>query len=238
VPPNSCSEACDDAAITFIAPAFTYNGLPYDRVTMATNGYLVAGSDAPIRILNQRFPDEDPPNNMIAPYWTDLDLDGSGAADDGAGTWYAAYITTGPDSPTWFVAEWTDAARYAADPASSHHTFQVWIEGGSDRIHMVYGPNSPIENRVTVGAENADGTAGSNYYVNTTPAIPGDEEGTPPVEGDVLGVFSTAEERSAHTITFQLRGARVGHYVNVAEMTANTFTGTNIAVAPVEVVQP
>jgi hypothetical protein len=79
---------------------------------------------------------------------------------------------------------------------------------------------------------------GANYYVNTTPATPGDEEGTPPVEGDVLGVFSAPEQRSAHTITFQLRGDRVGQYATAAEMTANTFAGTNIAVAPVRVVEP
>ena len=28
VPPSSCTETCDDAAITYIAPAFTYNGFP------------------------------------------------------------------------------------------------------------------------------------------------------------------------------------------------------------------
>jgi hypothetical protein len=235
VPPSACTETCDDAAITFIAPSFNYNGLAYDRVTMTTNGYLIIGSDNAIRIFNQRFPDPAVPNNVIAPYWTDLDLDGNAPDDAGGGTWYAAYVSTGPTSPTWFVAEWTAAVRYGRSAAESHHTFQVWIEAGSDHIHMVYGPNSSIEDRVTVGAENANGTAGANYYVDTTSATTGDAVGTPPVEGDVLGVTSAPEERSAHTISFRLRGDRVGQYVNVAEMTANAFAGTNIAVAPIQV---
>ena len=79
---------------------------------------------------------------------------------------------------------------------------------------MAYGPNSPIEDRVTVGAENADGTAGGNYYVDTSPATIGDEEGTPPLEGDVLGMFSAPAQRSAATITYQLRGDKVGKYAN------------------------
>ena len=141
------------------------------------------------------------------------------------------------DPRTWFVAEWADAARYGRSAADSHHSFQVWIAGGSDQIHMAYGPNSPIEDRVTVGAENADGTAGGNYYVDTSPATIGDEEGTPPLEGDVLGVFSAPAQRSAATITYQLRGDKVGKYANIAELTSSTFAGTNIVVTPVEVVR-
>jgi uncharacterized repeat protein (TIGR01451 family) len=238
VPPSECSETCDDAAITFIAPGFTYNGLPYDRVTMTTNGYLIVGSATDIRIFNQRLPNPTPPNNVVAPYWTDLDLDGSAPDDAGGGTWYAAYVTAGPSSPTWFVAEWTDAVRYRRTQADSHHTFQVWIEGGSDHIHLVYGTNSSIEDRVTVGAENLDGTVGTNYYVDTTSATVGDGLGTPPTEGDILGVFSAPEERSTATIRYRLRGDKVGKYANVAELTSSTFAGTNILVTPVKVVKP
>ena len=237
VPPSPCTATCDDAAITYIAPAFTYNGVSYDRVTITTNGYLIVGDATDLAIFNQRLPNPIAPNNVVAPYWTDLDLLGSAPDDPGGGTWYAAYVTFQGDPRTWFVAEWADAARYGRSAADSHHSFQVWIAGGSDQIHMAYGPNSPIEDRVTVGAENADGTVGGNYYVDTSPATIGDEEGTPPLEGDVLGIFSTPAQRSAATITYQLRGDKVGKYANTAELTSNTFAGTNIVVAPVEVVQ-
>jgi subtilisin family serine protease len=237
VPPSPCTPSCDDVAITYIAPAFTFDGVSYDRVTITTNGYLIIGDDTTLAIFNQRLPNPFVPNNVVAPYWTDLDLLGSAPDDPGGGAWYAAYVTFQGDPRTWFVAEWADAARYSRSAAESHHSFQVWIEGGSDQIHMVYGPNSPIEDRVTVGAENADGTVGGNYYVNTTPATPGDEEGTPPLEGDVLGIFGTPEQHSTATITYQLRGGKVGKYNNTAELTSSTFAGTNIVVTPLEVVR-
>jgi hypothetical protein len=237
VPPNPCTPSCDDVAITYIAPAFTYDGISYDRVTLTTNGYLIVGDDATVAIFNQRLPNPFVPNNVVAPYWTDLDLLGSAPDDPGGGAWYAAYVTFQGDPRTWFVAEWADAARYSRSAAESHHSFQVWIEGGSGKIHMVYGPNSPIEDRVTVGAENADGTVGGNYYANTTPATPGDEEGTPPLEGDVLGIFGTPAQLSTATITYQLRGENVGKYKNTAELTSNKFAGTNIVVTPLEVVR-
>jgi len=207
-------------------------------VTITTNGYLTIGGASAVAFFNQHLPNPIEPNNVVAPYWTDLDLLGSAPADTGGGTWYAANVTFQGDPRTWFVAEWADAARYGRGSAVSHHSFQVWIAAGTDQIHLAYGPNSPIEDRVTVGAENADGTAGGNYYVNTTPATIGDEEGVPPVEGNVLGVFSTPAQHSAATITYQLRGQKVGKYANIAELTSSTFAGTNIAVAPVEVVEP
>jgi hypothetical protein len=205
---------------------------------MTTNGYLIVGGARADAIFNQHLPNPLAPNNVVAPYWTDLDLLGSAPNDPGGGTWYAAFVTFQGDPHTWFVAEWADAARYGRSPTDSHHTFQVWIEGGTDLIHMAYGPNSPIEDRVTVGAENADGTAGGNYYVNTSSATIGDEEGMPPLEGDVLGVFSTPAQFSSATITYQLRGEKVGKYANTAELTSSTFAGTNIVMTPVEVVRP
>ena len=60
---------------------------------------------------------------------------------------------------------------------------------------------------------------------------------TPPVEGDVLGVFSAPSQRSTATITYQLRGDKAGKYANIAELTSSTFAGTNIVVAPVKVVE-
>jgi uncharacterized repeat protein (TIGR01451 family) len=238
IPPNECTATCDDAANTYTTPAFTYNGAQYDRVTVTTNGYLMIGGGIDIRIFNQRLPDPTEPNNVVAPYWTDLDLLGSAPNDGGGGAWYAAYVTFQGDPRTWFVAEWAGAARYGRDPTVSQHTFQIWIEGGSDKIHMAYGPNTAIEDRVTVGAENVDGTVGGNYYANLSPATPGQAVGTPPLEGDVLGISTTAEQRSTHTISYRLRGDKTGKYANAAELTSDVFAGTNVAVAPFEVVRP
>jgi len=73
---------------------------------------------------------------------------------------------------------------------------------------------------------------------STAPSLQPETEGTPPVEGDVLGVFSVPSQRSIATITYQLRGDKAGKYANIAELTSSTFAGTNIVVAPVKVVEP
>jgi subtilisin family serine protease len=43
-------------------------------------------------------------------------------------------------------------------------------------------------------------------------------------------------QHSSHVISFQVRGKKPGDYLNIAEMTANTFAGTNIATAQVKVI--
>jgi hypothetical protein len=238
IPPLPCDAACDEVAATFeVTRTFTYNDVVYNRVTMTSNGYLIVGSGTKIEYFNQRFPDPSVPNNVIAPYWADLDLHGMQTNDGGGGSWYAAYVSA-PGLPTWFVAEWTDAVRYGHSPLESHHTFQIWIEMNSDRIHLVYGPNSAIEDNVTVGAENSDGTIGGNYYVDTIGGDGANGQGTPPAEGDVLKLEAVPEARSSLTFSFRARGRRVGMYSNIVEMSANTFAGVNIVTAPVVIVEP
>ena len=53
----------------------------------------------------------------------------------------------------------------------------------------------------------------------------------------MLGIFSTPAKYSAATITYQLRGDKVGKYTNIAELTSSTFAGTNIVATPLEVVE-
>ncbi|MFN8503947.1 S8 family serine peptidase [Kouleothrix sp.] len=236
VPPSSCDSTCDDVSISYVTPAFSYNGATYDHVTVVSNGYLIVGDHREISIFNQKFPDKNAPNNVVAPYWADLDLDGTAPNDSGGGTWYAAYVSAGAGSPTWFVAEWADAALYNRPPDQSHHSFEVWIEGGSGRIHLAYGPNSPAEDRLTVGAENIDGSSGGNYYVDTLSGDGANGKGTPPAEGDVLNVAAVPEQLSGHTISFLLRGKRLGAYEYAVELTADTFEGVNIATQPLTVV--
>jgi len=238
IAPAPCDAVCDDVSITYLAPPFIYNGAAYDHITMTSNGYLIVGSATENRIFNQHFPDPTVPNNVIAPYWADLDLDGMQPDDPGGGQWYAAYVRAGQDSPTWFVAEWTNVAGFTRNPLESHHTFQAWIEGGSDHVYLVYGPNSVTEDKVTVGAENSDGTAGANYYVDQLTGNDPHGEGTPPVEGDELKVAGVPEVRSSYTFSFRARGRRIGRYSNIAEMSASSFAGINIVVAPVTIVEP
>lgn len=146
VAPSACDNSCDETAITFVTPTFSYAGATYDRATMTTNGYLIVGARNEVRIFNQDLPDPTVPNNLIAPYWADLDLDGSSPTDPGAGA-VCRWRRGRPGSPTCLPSG--PGAALWAQSGRPYHSFEVWIEGGSDRIHLVYGPNSPTEDRLT-----------------------------------------------------------------------------------------
>src|SRR5258708_23528538 len=65
----------DETLANFAVPAFLYAGDTYTRIGMVSNGYLVLGGgiSSDIQFINQRFPNPAPPNNVLAPFWTDLD---------------------------------------------------------------------------------------------------------------------------------------------------------------------
>ena len=229
VKPSPCGNVCDEVALTYKTAQFSFNGASYTSVTMVSNGYLILGDKAVISPDNEEFPSTTTPNNVIAPYWTDLDLRGTLANDPGGGTWSAANVTSTNGSTTWFVAEWNNVPRFGRDPAVSHHSFQIWIELGSDRIHMAYGPNTAAEDRLTVGGENSDGTIGTTYYVDTVEGDGARGTGTLPGAGSILSITPAAAQRSPHTITFLLRGDTPGSYRLNTELRASIFDGTNIA---------
>ena len=230
-----CSSLCDETGIILDLGAvgldFSYGGVTYSTMTMVSNGYLIVGDGTTLSFINQRLPDPAPPNNVIAPYWTDLDLDGTAPDDGGSGTWYFAVLTDTETNIDYLVAEWKDVAQFGI-PGSAH-SFQIWIRAGSSEIFMVYGPTTATASPLTVGAENQDGSVGDNYYVDLTPAGI-DGEGTAPIEGDELAVI-TEFTPATYAIRFEARGVRRGIYLNTVEMTSNIFEGTSLASAEVRV---
>ena len=57
-------------------PAFVYNGETYTSVGVDSNGYLIAGGGTAEdnNCCNlPRDPEPARPNNVLAPFWTDLD---------------------------------------------------------------------------------------------------------------------------------------------------------------------
>jgi uncharacterized repeat protein (TIGR01451 family) len=174
VPPQGCPSDCDDGGFIWTGlPPFTYNGASYDSLILSVNGTIEAGlaSLSTAGAANTDMPASTLPNNLIAPYWRDLNL------GDG-GQWYLAFLTDGPFG--WLVIEWEDVPEFGNTDAA---TFQVWIEvDGSPtapNIHFTYDRLDDPTGNFTVGAENAEGTDGDAYYYNG--------DGTAPVVGvDVL----------------------------------------------------
>jgi hypothetical protein len=208
----------DDTITNFNVPAFSFAGNTYSQVGFSSNGYVVigGGSGPDNSINNQNFPDANRPNNTLALFWTDLNPAAAGAMRIGT-------LTDGSD--TWIVMDWQGVREFST--AGNLHSFQVWIGVNSDAnpgedVSYAYGPNTGAGDGgfTSVGAENLFGNRGQNTYFNGT--------GTLPTNGTQLRVTGTPGVSSSHTITFMAEGVSLGNYVNYAEMTADTFFGTNI----------
>ena len=220
VPPFGCPSNCDDGAWIVNVNPFNYNGNSYSQVILSVNGTLEAGvaSSSAAPPSNSGMPSGTPPNNLLAPFWTDLDL---GADGDGA-EWYVASLSAGSDNFTVF--EWNNVPRWG-DP-SQRYTFQIWIWSnapqGADNIWYVYADVGGSANPATVGAENFDGSVGSSYYF--------DGAGTEPAVGTDLAVRAT--QGGTATFTFQAEVDSCDELVvNKAEIDHDDGTDKAIAVS-------
>lgn len=205
----------DEEIINFNVPAYRFNGKTYTAVGVDSNGYLVAGTatSEDNECCNlPAGPDPAPPNNMMAPFWTDLD--GTGAQGVYAGT-----LTDGVN--TWLVVEY----RVNVFGTSSGRVFQVWVGvDGTQDITYAYDPGNlpadPSGQPFLVGAENE---SGQGDMAATLPTGDLRVTSTDPVPGD--------------TVTYELtvRGDSRGTGQVTTEMNASGVPGTTIVRTPVEV---
>ncbi|GAA3213258.1 S8 family serine peptidase [Dactylosporangium siamense] len=153
----------DEQLINLNTPPFMFNGTSYTSLGVDANGYLVAGGGTPednnCCDLTQ-IPDPARPNNLIAPFWSDLD--GGGAPGI-----FSAVLTDGVSS--WIVVEW----RVYVFGTNSLRRFQVWLGvNGVQDIQFAYdfsAIGAPFGQPFLIGAENADGTAGAALPRGTVP---------------------------------------------------------------------
>ena len=203
----------DETIVNFTVPPFEYAGESYSRIGIVSNGYAVigGGDSADVDFINTDLPNPAVPNNVIAPYWTDLN-------PAFGGEMYAAIVTAGPNQ--FLVLEWEDVREFS-DPDTA--TFQIWIGlGASQDISFAYDAIGDGEGGfLTVGAENAFGNRGNAWYFDGT--------GTLPSSGSDLRVIGVpGEPGETHTITFDATGAKPGAYVNEAWITSDAFSGISI----------
>jgi hypothetical protein len=210
---------CDDGAWGLALPAIDFNGVTYGSAIMSVNGTLEVGtaSGSASSFANQNLPDPIPPNNILAPFWRDL----NGCPGDGSeGNLYAATLSAGPNQ--WFVVEWEDIPFFGV-PIKS--TFQIWMgtnaSAGGNTIHYTYARLDDATANYTVGAENASGTLGDSYYYNGA--------GAQAAVGTDLEVVSVAG--GSATLGFQVvTDCSVNPTVNTGETENAGNTETAIAV--------
>ncbi|WP_371375107.1 S8 family serine peptidase [Thalassotalea aquiviva] len=154
VAPLSLPGNCDDGGSIFQGlPSFDFAGNSYSSVIMSVNGGIEVGtaSSQALPASPQLLPDPAVPNNIVAPYWTDLNL------CDG-GNWYVAVLNAGPAQ--FIVFEWENVPFYNNPNTAS---FQIWILVGSEQMWIAYGDVASSPYPVSVGVENDNGTLGGSY---------------------------------------------------------------------------
>lgn len=164
----------DEGIVDFNVPAFTFGSEVYDRIGVVSNGYIVVGDSSASDVNYQPigFPGEEAPNNVLAPYWTDLNPE-FGEVRVGLLTGAtASYLVVEYDVPTY--------------SGNATNQFQIWITvGATEEIYFVYGDigGGDAATTLATGAENRSGTSavlleeapttGQAYQVLTGPPSAG-----------------------------------------------------------------
>jgi uncharacterized repeat protein (TIGR01451 family) len=167
VQPAPCTTDCDETILTVNEVNFYYRGTHYTSMEVISNGFIVPGGGAEGDLwLNQAMPDTTNPNNVIAPFWTDLDMDGGNGV--GSGIWYLESLTDGVNDFT--VIEWNGAQLY--DSPGITHTFQIWILDGTDIMWFTYDHLPGSSPFGTIGIEDSTGSKGYTYYYDGQGTLP------------------------------------------------------------------
>ncbi len=207
----------DEEIVNYNVPGFVYGGKTYTQVGVTSNGYLVVGGGTAqdVQYDPPAIPSPSRPNNVLAPFWTDM----TGVGAQGI---RIATLTDGVD--TWLVTEW----QLNIWGTTSNRHFQVWIGvNGTEDIAFAYDPRAlpalPADQATVVGAENADGTGGQQLPTGTAPSRDLRITSSEPVPG------------SSVSYTLQVTGLKPGAGLLTTSMTATNVPGTTVVTAPVEV---
>jgi hypothetical protein len=155
----------DDSLFNSVLPSFSYTGQTWNSVGFSSNGYLVVGGAnvADNTALNQALPQAGAPNNVLAPFWTNLNPELGGEMRVGV-------LTDGVSN--WAVFDWSNVEN--ADNSGTN-SFQAWIGlNGVEDITFAYdGVTAGSGGLLTIGAEDATGTVGGMWHYNGTGGVVG-----------------------------------------------------------------
>ncbi len=188
---------------------YEFAGQTWDSIGVDSNGYLIVGggSSEDNNCCNlPAGPDPARPNNILAPFWTDLD--GTGAPG------ILVDILGLPTGEEWLIVEY----QVNVWGTSDLRTFQVWIGlNGVEDIDYEYAANQtdPDGQDFLVGAENLLGDGEMGTILPTTDGLRIESSDATP--GDVV------------SYSFRARGTRVGSGEMITEMRASEVPGVTLA---------
>jgi hypothetical protein len=221
---NVVIPGADDAITNVNVPTFYYGGEPYSRIGVGTNGYVVigGGSSSDVTPFPQTMPNAARPNNVLAPFWTDLNTTGGG----GSSNVILVNVLTDGDSD-WIIVDYESVKNFSN---TTTHTGEIWIRASTknhtgpagEQLTYSYGTANAASGDpgtgINWGAENRDGSSGKNI-----PAAPANNTEYRPVLGAPVpgGMVS---------IPFDIfSNALPGTYHSDASLTSDQTPGTTIA---------
>ncbi|MPZ96884.1 MAG: S8 family serine peptidase [Propionibacteriales bacterium] len=207
----------DEEIVNFNVPAFEYAGQTWSQLGVDSNGYLIAGGGSAEDNNCCNLPagaDPARPNNVLAPFWSDLD----GTAAPGI---FIGTLTDGVND--WLVVE----HRVNVFGTTSLRVFQSWIGlNGTEDVSFAYDPaNLPADPNgqdFLVGAENSVGQ--------------GDMEAVLPT-GDLRVTSSDPVPGDRVTYTVTVRGQEPGVHTVRSEMEATGVSGVTVVESDIRVLR-
>jgi Ca2+-binding RTX toxin-like protein len=140
----------DSYAVVPLPFSFSFYDESFDSLNISSNGFLTFGDEAS-QFSNDSIPDGSSPNNIIAPFWDDLN-----PAERGQILYHSDLANRR------FIVQYEEVPHYYDDGA---YTFQVILnEDGS--ILYQYKDLNGIVDSATIGIENADGSDGVQIAFN------------------------------------------------------------------------
>jgi Fibronectin type-III domain len=210
----------DEDIVNFNVPSFVYDGQTFSRLGIASDGYLVVGGgdSNDIQPTPPNIPNPARPNNVLAPFWTDLD------GGDGAITGQGYRIGILSDGVhRWLVVQ-VNEHPFNGSPLTIE-TFQVWIGlNGTQDISYTYDPSRPLSDpnaALQVGAEDTTGQFG-----NSVPGIP---------SADLTVTSTPGAPGGSAAFTATFRGTAVGAGTVETDMTSSLIRDTVVSRANVTV---
>ncbi len=201
----------DDQILNYTVQPYRWNGATYTSIGISANGYAVVGGADTAKDASatpQDVPNAGRPNNVLAPFWTDL-------TPAGGGTLRVATVANTAQPPCersyWFVAQW-DMFEYGT---TTNRKAQLWIQADdpdcatdpvpAETIYFTYDfatMTAPPARPFRIAAENSTGTVGGMRPAGQLPTdhlvvtSSGTAQPAPVVEWKVVG-----EGRAAGTGT-------------------------------------
>jgi hypothetical protein len=208
----------DEEFINYNVPAYVYNGVTYTTIGVNSNGYLVVGGGTSEDNNCCNLPagaSPSRPNNLLAPFWTDLD--GTGTAGI-----FAATLTDGVD--TWLVIE----HRVNVFGTNDLRVFQTWIGvNGTQDISYAYDPadlpSDPAGQDFLVGAENSAGQGDVSSFLPTE---------------DLVVTSSDPSPGASVSYTVNVKGHEQGAGILTSELSSADLVGVTMTTSTVTVGSP